>query len=669
MKLIRRIPACAALMLLMLGCKAQQEKSIWMDDLDIRTFSEGIPSISAKTNAGGDSLKINGIYFKRGIGTQSLSVLSFSLDGNAKQFTAQVGADDAGNPKSLMKFYVIGDKKILFESKKMKVGDAAIKLDVDLTGVKRLGLLVTVDSAFNRKAYSDWADAQFVMLNNEIPKTISNTEEKYILTPSPSEKPGINTASIFGARPGNPFLFTVAATGRRPMHFSAENLPAGLTINATTGIISGAVNTNGLYKVTLIAKNRLGTAKKELRIKISDTIALTPPMGWNGWNSWAREIDKEKVVSSANAMVSSGLANHGWTYINIDDAWQGQRGGQFNAIQPNEKFPDFKGMIDYIHSIGLKVGVYSTPWISSYAGFTGGSSDFESGVYPDSIRDNKRKYRYIGKYRFEKEDALQMAAWGVDYLKYDWHIDLNSDERMYIALKQSGRDIVYSLSNSAPFEYARDWERISNLWRTGGDIRDSWLSLYVSAFTIDKWAPFAGPGHWNDPDMMIVGNITTGSNLHPTRLTPDEQYSHVSIYSLLAAPLIIGCPLEQLDSFTINLLSNDEVIAIDQDPLGKAGRLLIDDNEVQIWMKPLEDGSYAIGLFNIDGFGKTPQSYFHWGDEQSKSFQFDLTRIGLKGNWKLRDIWRQKDLGEFTGIFKTTIPHHGVVLLRAFPVK
>jgi alpha-galactosidase len=413
----------------------------------------------------------------------------------------------------------------------------------------------------------------------------------------------------------------------------------------------------------------LGTAKKELRIKISDTIALTPPMGWNGWNSWAREIDKEKVVSSANAMVSSGLANHGWTYINIDDAWQGQRGGQFNAIQPNEKFPDFKGMIDYIHSIGLKVGVYSTPWISSYAGYTGGSSDFESGVYPDSIRDNKRKYRYIGKYRFEKEDALQMAAWGVDYLKYDWHIDLNSAERMSTALKQSGRDIVYSLSNSAPFEYARDWARISNLWRTGGDIRDSWLSLYVSAFTIDKWAPFAGPGHWNDPDMMIVGNITTGSNLHPTRLSPDEQYSHVSIYSLLAAPMIIGCPLEQLDSFTINLLSNDEVIAIDQDPLGKAGRLLINDDEVQIWMKPLEDGSYAIGLFNIDGFGKTPQSYFHWGDEQSKSFQFDLTRIGLKGNWKLRDVWRQKDLGEFNGVFKTTIPHHGVVLLRVFPVK
>jgi len=157
---------------------------------------------------------------------------------------------------------------------------------------------------------------------------------------------------------------------------------------------------------------------------------LTPPIGWNGWNSWAREIDKEKVVASAKAMVSMGLSSHGWTYINIDDAWQGQRGGKYNALQPNEKFPEFKKMIDEIHGMGLKLGVYSTPWISSYAGYPGGSSNFENGAYPDSIRANKRAYRYTGKYRFEKEDAKQMAEWGVDYLKYDWRIDVASAEAM-----------------------------------------------------------------------------------------------------------------------------------------------------------------------------------------------------------------------------------------------
>jgi alpha-galactosidase len=314
----------------------------------------------------------------------------------------------------------------------------------------------------------------------------------------------------------------------------------------------------------------------------------------------------------------------------------------------------------------LKLGVYSTPWISTYAGYTGASSDFEKGEYPDSIKINKRAYRHIGKYRFEKEDALQMAEWGVDYLKYDWRIDLNSAKRMSDALKKSGRDIVYSLSNSAPFESAKDWARIANAWRTGPDIRDSWLSLYISAFTIDKWAPFAGPGHWNDPDMLILGNVTTGTDLHPTRLTPDEQYSHVSLFSLLAAPLIIGCPIEQLDAFTLNLLTNDEVIGVNQDPLGKPARLVADQDGVQIWARQLEDHSLAVGLFNTADFGKTPQSYFRWGDETPKSFLLDFAKVGMKGKYKIRDLWRQNDLGEFEGSFKTEIRHHGVVMLRVF---
>jgi len=326
-------------------------------------------------------------------------------------------------------------------------------------------------------------------------------------------------------------------------------------------------------------------------------------------------------------------------------------------------------MIDYIHSLGLKLGVYSTPWISSYAGYIGGSSNFENGDYPDSIKNNKRAFRYVGKYRFETNDANQFAAWGVDFLKYDWRIDLLSAQRMSDALKKSGRDIVYSLSNSAPFSNVNDWGRISNMYRTGPDIRDSWLSLYYSGFGIDKWGPYGGPGHWNDPDMMILGNVTTGASLHPTRLSADEQYSHVSLFSLLSAPLLIGCPIEQLDDFTLNLLSNDEVIEIDQDPLGKSARLIKEESDVQIWMKPMEDGSYAIGLFNMDGYGKTPQSFFNWGDEPAKSFTLNLSNIGLNGKWKLRDVWRQKNLGEFSNVFDTSIRHHGVILLRLFPVK
>ena len=262
-----------------------------------------------------------------------------------------------------------------------------------------------------------------------------------------------------------------------------------------------------------------------------------------------------------------------------------------------------------------------------------------------------------------------MAEWGIDFLKYDWRIDVNSTERMSTALKQSGRDIVFSLSNNAPFEKVTDWVRLSNMYRTGPDIKDSWTSLFLTSFSLDKWGPYSGPGHWADPDMMIVGKVSIGPILHDTRLTPDEQYSHVSMFSLLAAPMLIGCPIEQLDAFTLNLLTNDEVIEINQDPLGKPARLIADENGVQIWVKPLEDGSVAVGLFNTADFGKTPQSYFHWGNETARSFTFDFAKAGLKGKYKLHDVWRQKDLGTFTGSFKTDIRYHGVVMLRLVPSK
>lgn len=645
---------------------AQKNKQIWLDDLGIKSFSEGIPAVLPKTNAGGDSIRMNGKYFKHGVGVSSTSVLSFFLDGHAAEFSAIVGVDDKGVKDLPLKFYVIGDRKILFESGEMKLGDEPKPVKVNLEGIKRLGLLVIIEEKGFNRSYSNWANAQFVMKDDFIPQNMPNSDEKYILTPKPDKKPKINSPKLFGARPNNPFLYTIAATGQRPMSFSAKNLPKGLSVDTKTGIITGKVIQKGTYLATLKAKNELGETTKILKIIIGDTIALTPPIGWNGWNSWARNIDQEKVIASADAMVKMGLNQHGWTYINIDDAWQGQRGGQFNAIQPNEKFPKFTEMIDYVHGLGLKIGVYSTPMITSYAGYIGGSSDFANGKITDSIKNNKRAFRYVGKYTFEENDAKQMAAWGIDYLKYDWRIEVPSAERMSIALKNSGRDIVYSISNSAPFTNAKDWAKLTNTFRTGPDIRDSWLSLYVSAFTLDKWSPYGGHGHWLDPDMMILGNVTTGTSLHPTRLTPDEQYSHVSLFSLLSAPLLIGCPIEQLDDFTLNLLTNDEIIEINQDPLGKSARLLSEEEGIQIWAKPLEDGSYAVGLFNVADFGKTPETYFRWGDENPKTFTFDFNKINLKGKYQLRDVWQQKDLGSFNNSFKTDIRHHGVLMLRMY---
>lgn len=647
--------------------KAQDTK-IWVDELNLPGFNEAIPSAQAKMSTSGDSIQLLGKRYQHGVGVQSTSILYFLMEGKAKQFTATIGVDDKSAKELAVEFFVIGDKKILFQSGTMKLGDAPKQVSVSLDGIQRLGLLVLPKEEMQR-SHTNWANAQFVMLGNNLPKNIPNSDEKYILTPPVSKAPRINSPKVFGARPGNPFLFTVVATGEAPIQYSVSNLPKGLSIDSKTGIITGVLSTKATYVVTMKASNKYGKTEKPLLIKIGDTISLTPPIGWNGWNSWAREIDKEKVVASAKAMVSMGLSSHGWTYINIDDAWQGQRGGKYNALQANEKFPDFKKMIDEIHGMGLKLGVYSTPWISSYAGYPGGSSNFENGIYPDSVRANKRAYRYTGKYRFEKEDARQMAEWGVDYLKYDWRIDVKAAEAMSVAIRNAGRDIIYSLSNSAPFANVTDWVRLAEAWRTGPDIRDSWQSLYVSAFTLDKWGPYGGPGHWNDPDMMILGNVTTGAKLHPTRLTADEQYSHVSLFSLLAAPLLIGCPIEQLDPFTLNLLTNDEVIEIDQDPLGKSARLVLEENDVQVWLKPLENGAYALGMFNINGFRKTPQSYFRWGDEQPKQYELDLSKLGLKGKWLVRDVWKQKNLGSFQTTIQNSIRHHGVVMLKLTPTK
>ena len=647
---------------------AQSIHEIWLDDLVIQKYSEGIPGISAKKNGGGETMTMVKKTYQRGIGVQSTSVLSFLLNGNATEFTASVGVDDMGNKILKHRFYVLGDGKILSESGDMKWGDLPKNIKVNLRGVQRMGLLVTVEDQGYTKVYTNFADAKISMIGDAKPLTTPNVDEKYILTPPSPKTPQINSAKVFGATPGNPFLYTIASTGSRPIQFFADNLPAGLSIDHETGTISGKLTQRGIYLVQLRAKNKFGEAKKELKIKIGDTISLTPPMGWNGWNSWARMIDGEKVIASANAMVSKGLRDHGWNYVNIDDAWQGNRGGKLNAMQANEKFPNFKKMIDDIHAMGLKVGVYSTPWITSYAGYTGASSNFENGAFPDSIKNNKRAFRYIGKYRFETNDALQLAEWGVDFLKYDWRIEVNSARRMSTALKSSGRDIIYSLSNSAPFSNVEEWTKISNMYRTGPDIRDSWQGLYHCTFKLDKWGPYGGPGHWNDPDMMILGNVTTGTEMHPTRLTPNEQYSHISLFALLSSPLLIGCPIDQLDEFTLNLLNNDEVIAIDQDPLGSSARLISDEDGIQTWFKKMEDGAYAVGFFNTDNYGKNPASFFRWGNEKPKNYTVALAKIGLQGNWKVRDVWRQKNVDLVNGAINTMIPFHGVSLYYIQPI-
>ncbi|MCP5546646.1 MAG: putative Ig domain-containing protein [Akkermansiaceae bacterium] len=495
--------------------------------------------------------------------------------------------------------------------------------------------------------------------------------EPVILTPPVPDTPRINGPAIFGVRPGAPFLYAIPATGKRPMSFGVRNLPTGLKVDHATGRITGTLAKPGVYNVTLGAKNSLAMAEKKFRIVVGDKIALTPPMGWSSWNCWGDAVSQEKVLSSARAMVEGGLSQHGWTYINIDDGWQGKRGGELNAIQPNSKFPNMKKLAGEIHGLGLKFGIYSGPWRGTYAGYVGGSSDNEDGTYDwveaghvnefFKLKTPDEKPNWVnwnfGKYSFAENDAKQWAAWGVDYLKYDWFPnDPPHVAEMSEALRKTRRDIVYSLSNTGIYDHAPEYVRHANLWRTTGDIVDTWESVNRIGFLQDRWAGYTGPGHWSDPDMLVVGKVGWGPNLHPSRLTPDEQYTHISLWCLLSAPLLLGCDLAQLDDFTLGLLTNDEVIAVNQDVLGKQATQISNQDGRVVYAKTLEDGSYAVGLFNRgESEATVGLKWGPWGT---------LATPDGGARFIVRDLWRQKDLGEFQGKFDTQVAPHGVVMIR-----
>jgi alpha-galactosidase len=477
-----------------------------------------------------------------------------------------------------------------------------------------------------------------------------------IRTPAAPPAPRINGAAIFGVRPDHPFLYHIPATGDRPIQFSADKLPNGLTLDPATGNITGVLHKTGEYKVTFHAKNSLGAADKNFKIVVGETISLTPAMGWNSWNHYAGRITQDIVLQNAKAMAESGLIDHGWSYVNIDDTWQGERGGPFHGLQGNEKFPDLKALCDQIHALGLRFGIYSTPWETSYATFPGGSSENPEGKWtkPEgkTVKNKKILPCAIAPYRFYTNDASQWGAWGVDYLKYDWNpIEAPETKEMGDALRHSGRDIIFSLSNNLNITNAPDVTPLANSWRTTGDIKANWKSMTDRGFGQDKWRKYSKPGHWNDPDMLVVGKVGWGSNVHDSGLTPDEQYTHISLWCLVCSPLLIGCPIDMLDEFTLSLLTNDEVLEVSQDPLGQAARRIAQNGDTEVWAKSMEDGSMVVGLFNR--FDYAPQAV-----------TLKLADLKAKGDCTIRDLWRQKDLGTFKGEYSAEVPVHGVVLLR-----
>ena len=409
-------------------------------------------------------------------------------------------------------------------------------------------------------------------------------------------------------------------------------------LDASRGIISGVIRDAGSYDVGLKVRGAGGEARRKLRIVAGhDALARTPPMGWNSWNVWGPAVDANKVLEAARLLDESGLADHGFQYIVIDDAWEGERDAD-GELQPNGKFPDMRALADAIHARGLKLGIYSSPGSRTCEGFP-------------------------GSWQHEAQDAATFAAWGVDFLKYDWcsYEEIAPDHSlpelkkpyfvMRDALARVDRDIVYAMCQ---YGYGDVWqwgaEAGGHLWRSSGDLLDTWSNLESVGFRQAGRERWTKPGEWNDTDMLVVGTLGWGPNLRPTRLTPNEQMLHIALWALQAAPLFIGADLSRLDAFTLALLTNSEVIEVDQDPLGRAASRVWSDARREIWARPLSDGTMAVGLFNR---GLAPQVMtLRWSD------------IGLRGRQPVRDLWTRKDLGEFTNSMTATVPRHGVVFVK-----
>ena len=606
---------------------------LWVDSLDLSRMEQEYGEPHAGRSVDDHALTLKGDVYRHGVGTHASSEMVIDLKGAATRFVAVVGLDDEKKGLGSVRFHVLVDGKPAAETGVLHGGDAPKLLSVDLTGARQLRLWVDDADDGITHDHADWAGAVLILKPDakDKPETAAPPKEPPPDVGAPAgPKPAVHYPRIVGATPGRPFLFLIPATGDGPLTFTADNLPDGLTLDEKTGVISGSLKAAGKTAVKIGVKGPAGAASATLTVVGGDhQLALTPPMGWNSWNVWGCNVDSDKIRAAADAMVKSGLASHGFQYVNIDDCWAGTRDAD-GVLQGNGKFKDIRAMADYVHAKGLKLGIYSSPGPKTCAG-------------------------YEASFGHEGQDARTYGQWGVDYLKYDWCSCQSKDLKepyalMRAALDKSDRDIVYSLCQYGMGDVWKWGKDVGgNCWRTTGDINDSWGSMSGIGFGQDGHEKFAGPGHWNDPDMLVVGKVGWGSP-HPSKLTPNEQVTHITLWSLLSAPLLIGCDMSQLDPFTTALLGNDEVLAVDQDELGKPAGRKAKEGQLEVWARPLSDGTTAVGLFNRGG--EPAEVTARWAD------------VGVEGEQPVRDLWRQKDLGTFRDSFKVSVPRHGAVLVK-----
>jgi hypothetical protein len=508
-------------------------------------------------------------------------------------------------------------------------------------------------------------------------------------------EPRFNGARIIGVRPNTPLIYSLAVSGERPVTFAAKHLPAGLKLDAQSGVISGALKSAGGYKFTASAKNSAGEARADIEIVAADTLALTPPMGWNSYDNFGDAVTEAETLANAE-WLKQHLQPFGWDIVVVDFRWydsladgyrvQEPAGDTLDAfgrcIPPTNRFPSaangagFKPLADKLHAMGLKFGIHIMRGIPRRAveqNLPIAGSNFTAAQAPLPAGDTNRTCVWnrdmfgvdattgAGQ-AWYASIARQYAAWGVDFIKCDDIADMfrgkyyGDDEiaALSTALRQTDHSIILSLSpGPSPVSASEHLKQFANLWRISNDFWDNWRSLNHNFSLFAEWYGNGAPGHWPDGDMIPFGRICQRNcDVHPdrwTRFTHDEQLTLMSLWALAPSPLMLGMNLPDNDEWTTAILCNPEVLAVDQDQLGKpARRMTADGSGAEMWVKELADGSLAVGFFNRT--------------EKDAPTDYRWSHLGFTSAPQVRDLWLRKDLGSQPA-FAAGLPAHGCVLL------
>ncbi len=611
---------------------------LYLDEMDLTKGTCGWKTMRSKLSVGGNPIKIATVTYARGVGTHAPGEITIKTNG-ASRFTSKIGIDDETNGNGTVEFIVYGNQTIIYQSGIMRGNAAAKSIDLDISAYAYLRLIVTIADGSNNNDHADWADA---LLEYETVKPVCIKAAELPWTE-------FRNKTVHYALPNKNLQFRLNVYGVQPITVNVTNLPVGIEFDSKRNILYGKISQEGVYNIPVSATNIYGTIEKTFKIEISNKLKMpTPPMGWMTWNIYRGEISETKIKQTADVMVSSGMRDAGYNYIIIDDLWQGTRDAS-GKISPNAtKFPSgIKALADYVHAIGLKLGIYSDAADNTCGGA-------------------------VGSLNKEVIDAQTYASWGIDYLKYDYcnapadqATAINRYKAMADALNNSGRDMVFAAcewGDRNPWEWAAEKSN-AQLWRTTWDIRDTWefndgdKNHYGIMNSLDRHIGleyYAGPNRWNDPDMMVVGLYGTGipSNAFGANGCTDREYqANMSLWAMIAAPLITSFELKTINDATKDILLNKEVIAINQDTLGDAATRIFKDGDIEVWARDLYDGGKAVAFLNRN-------------NTVTKNISVNWSNLFIEGSYDIRDLWKHQLVGTSNTSFNTNVLAHEVVLLK-----